>query len=94
MRERTLLHFLWLVSLINGRTGLQVRRIIGMPRSTFVRYLSIARRAGMVIVCHHYTHIYEVRDSGPFDLARLARSVFRMPGGVRAQPRPPAEVRG
>jgi len=93
MRERTLLLFLGLISLVHQRTGTQIRRLLGMPRSTFVRYLAIARRAGMVIVCDRRTHVYEVRDAGPFDLAKLARSPVRMPGGVRVQPRPAAEVR-
>lgn len=93
MRERTLLSFLRMIPLIHGRSGAQIRRLLGMPRSTFARYLAIARRAGMVIVCDPRTRAYEVRDSGPFDLARMARSPIRMPGGVRVQPRPAAEVR-
>lgn len=82
MREHSIVTFLRLVSLLDGRSPKQLQRLIGMPRATFNRYLQIARRCGIVVTYCRRTEQYSVVDAGPFNLLRLRQSRLSVSRGT------------
>lgn len=76
MREHSIVLFLRLVTLIDGRNPQQLRRLLNMKRSTFNRYVEILRRCGVVVTYSHKQQRYTVIDAGPFNLMRLRQATF------------------
>ena len=59
------------LAVVDGRNRQQIASITGISMATLTRYLGIARRFGCKIRYNQIAGVYELRDSGVFDLQRV-----------------------
>lgn len=63
--------FLRLLCVVDGRTGAEIRAVLGVSRATLKRYLVEARSLGCRIEFDPWQGKYRLMDAGPFDVCRL-----------------------
>ena len=67
--------FFRFVAVVDGRSNLQIRTVLGCSRATVKRFLNYARQNGLKVSLGERG--YKVEDYGPFDVAKLRQMMGR-----------------
>lgn len=67
--------FFRFVAVVDGRSNLQIRTVLGCSRATVKRFLTYARQSGLKV--SFVDSSYKVEDYGPFDVTKLRQMMGR-----------------
>lgn len=72
MRYTLIYRFCRFLTVLDGRSGKDIRRITGLPRAVMQRYLVTAKALGVEVAYSRKTKRYSIINSGPFDISAMA----------------------